>query len=364
MKERKIFMGSDHAGFELKNSLKSFLRGQGYEVVDQGPENYDKRDDYPEYIIKTAEKVTANEDALGIVLGHSGQGEALAANKVDGIRAALYYGKNPEIIELSREHNNANVLSLGAAFLEEDEAREQVEEWLQTDFTGEDRHQRRLTEVGLYENQKEPEVMPAILAQTQDEMEKEFEKVIPYSRMFHLDVEDGSFVENTSLDFGFELPEHQRYEAHLMVERPLEWAKNNIEILRRFNFHVESEDDPEEVIEFLKSEGKEVGLAINPETDLEKIMEHIHSVDLVHIMTVEPGSYGSEFHEEMISRIKKVKKAHPEVSVEVDGHVTPENATDLREAGADLFVSGSYIQESEEPGRAVRKLEEKVGADL
>ncbi|MFB6209014.1 MAG: RpiB/LacA/LacB family sugar-phosphate isomerase [Candidatus Nanohaloarchaea archaeon] len=363
MEKPKIFIGSDHAGFELKNSLKNFLRENGYEVVDQGPDSYDDKDDYPEYIIKTAEKVSEEENAFGIVLGHSGQGEALAANKVEGIRAALYYGGNPEIIELSRKHNNANVLSLGAAFLAEDEAHEQVERWLQTEFTGEERHRRRLTEVCLYENKKEPEVLPAILAEKQEELEREFEKVLRYSQIFHVDVEDGSFVENTSLYFEFELPEYQRYEAHLMVERPLEWIEDNLEDFRRFNFHVESEDDPEAVIEFLKSEGKEAGIAINPETEVEQVMEYVHMVDLVQIMTVDPGSYGSEFHEEMISRIERVKESHPEVSIEVDGHVTPENAADLRQAGADLFVSGSYIQETEEPGRAIRKLEEKIGAD-
>lgn len=363
MGKPKIFIGSDHAGFKLKNFLKNYLREKGYEIVDQGPAKYDDEDDYPEYIIKTAEKVADNEDAFGIVLGHSGQGEALAANKVDGVRAALYYGENPEIIELSRKHNNANVLSLGAAFLEEDEARKQVDRWLKTEFTEEERHQRRITEVCLYENQKEPEVLPAILAQNQEEMENEFNKVIRYSQIFHVDVEDGNLVENTSLDFDFELPEHQRYEAHLMVEKPLEWIRQHLDCFKRFNFHVESKEDPEEVIAYLRSEGKEVGLAINPETDLEKVMEYIHRVDLVQIMTVDPGSYGSEFHEEMISRIEEVKEAHPEVSVEVDGHVTPENAEDLRDAGANLFVSGSYIQESEDQGKAVRLLEKKVGTD-
>lgn len=363
MSKPKIFIGSDHAGFELKNSLRDFLREKGYEVIDQGPENYNNEDDYPEYIIKTAEKVAEDDNAFGVVLGHSGQGEALASNKVDGIRAALYYGENPEIIELSREHNNANVLSLGAAFLDEDEAKEQLKRWLQTDFTGEDRHRRRLTEVCLYENQKEPKVLPAILAETQEEMEKEFEKVIRYSQMFHVDVEDGSFVENTSLDFDFDLPEYQRYEAHLMVERPLEWIEDNLERFSRFNFHVEAKDDPGEVIEFLKSEDKEVGIAIDPETDLEQVLEYVHKVDLVQIMTVDPGKYGSEFHKEMIKRIKKVKTEHPEISIEVDGHVTSENAGDLREVGADLFVSGSYIQENDEPGKAVRELEEEIGVN-
>ncbi|EGQ43015.1 MAG: ribose 5-phosphate isomerase [Candidatus Nanosalina sp. J07AB43] len=151
---KKIFIASDHAGYELKNTLVEFLSDEGFEVIDKGPEKYQKDDDYPEYIIDAAKAVRDEDNSLGIVLGYSGQGEALAANKVDGIRAAVYYGENPEITELSRKHNNANILSLGAGFIGDEEAKREVLNWLKADFTGAERHKRRIKEIELYENRK------------------------------------------------------------------------------------------------------------------------------------------------------------------------------------------------------------------
>lgn len=361
MAQKKIFIGSDHAGFELKNKLKEFLEEKGYEVVDTGPTEYQDHDDYPEFIIPVAEKAV-EEDCLGIVLGHSGQGEALAANKVEGARAALYYGGDMEIVELSKKHNKANILSLGAGFITEEESREALEKWLETEFTEESRHERRLKELERYEKRKKPQVLPAILAEDQEEMDAEFEKVLEYSRWFHIDVEDGKFVENTSLDFDFNLPENQRYEAHLMIEDPLEWIKDNLNNFKRFNFHVEAVENPGEVIDLIHENRKEAGIAINPDTPLEEILPYVLDVDIVQLMTVDPGKYGSEFHEEMISRIGKISEENPEVSIEVDGHVSDENIEELKHAGANVFVSGSFVQESEYPGEAVRELENRIGA--
>ena len=357
---QKIFIASDHAGYELKNTLVESLNDKGFEVVDKGPEEYQKGDDYPEYIIDAAEAVRDEEDSLGLVLGHSGQGEALAANKVDGVRAAVYYGGKPEVTELSRKHNDANILSLGAGFIDDEEAKREVLKWLETDFTGAERHRRRLKEISLYENRKKPQVLPALLASNQKELDRELEKVLEYSDIFHVDVQDGEFVENDSLDFDFDLPGYQRYEAHLMVEKPLNWIKENLNEFERFNFHIEAADNPESVISYLKDNDKEVGVVLNPETDLSEISSVIHEVDVVQFMTVKPGSYGSDFHREVINKITEAKRKHPEISVEVDGHVTPENIEELSEAGADLFVSGSYVQESDNPGQAVRTLEEKI----
>lgn len=147
----KVVLASDHAGFELKNHLKQFLDQQGYEVTDVGPGEYDGRDDYPDYIIRAAKKVAEIEDAKGIVAGYSGQGEAIAANKVEGIRAAVYYSSNPEIIEKSRTHNDANVLSLGAGFLENGEVEDAVEKWLETDFPDTEKHSRRINKIESFE---------------------------------------------------------------------------------------------------------------------------------------------------------------------------------------------------------------------
>lgn len=148
-----IYLGSDHAGYELKKNLCAFLEELGTAYADMGPLHYDAQDDYPDYILPTAQQVAQEPGALGIVIGGSGQGEAYAANKVKGVRAALYYGGPREIITLSKTHNNANVLSLGARFVTETEAREVLQLWLETQFTGEERHQRRLDKVARFEGE-------------------------------------------------------------------------------------------------------------------------------------------------------------------------------------------------------------------
>ena len=139
----KIALATDHAGFDLKEKIKEQLLNQEYEVRDFGALSYDALDDYPDFIIPAAEFISKNSDYMGIILGGSGQGEAMAANRVKGIRAAVYYNGPKEIVELSRVHNNSNILSLGARFLTFDEAMETINLWLSTKFEG-DRHQRRI----------------------------------------------------------------------------------------------------------------------------------------------------------------------------------------------------------------------------
>lgn len=139
----KIYLGTDHAGFELKEAIKSFLEEKGHDVDDKGAHWYDGEDDYPDFIRPTAEAVAADNDSRGIIFGGSGQGEAMCANRVKGVRAVVFYGGPQEIVKLSRQHNNANILSLGARFISEDEALEVVELWLGTTFERE-QHRRRI----------------------------------------------------------------------------------------------------------------------------------------------------------------------------------------------------------------------------
>ncbi len=151
----KIFFASDHAGFALKEKLVPFVEGLGYEVEDMGPEELVVTDDYPDTVSKAAMEVSKNpEDTYAIILGASGQGEAIVANRFPQVRAVVFYGmpENSElnILTLSREHNDANVLSLGARFLSEDDAREAVQTWLDTPFPGEDRHVRRIKKIEQY----------------------------------------------------------------------------------------------------------------------------------------------------------------------------------------------------------------------
>ena len=140
-----IYLATDHAGFELKEKIKKFLIEKKYEVKDFGAFLYDENDDYPDFVKLAAEAVSKNPVlSRGIVLGGSGQGEAMVANRYKGVRAAVLYKLDESIIKLSREHNDANVLSLGARFLEEKDAIKAVELWLNTPFSGEERHSRRI----------------------------------------------------------------------------------------------------------------------------------------------------------------------------------------------------------------------------
>lgn len=140
----KIHIGTDHAGFELKNKLVKYIKELGHDVVDHGAFAYDENDDYPDFIKPVAETVSIDLKSKGIILGGSGQGEMMCANKTSGIRAGVYYGGDLAIVRLLREHNNTNILSLGARFVTDDEAYEAVKVFLETEFSNDERHVRRL----------------------------------------------------------------------------------------------------------------------------------------------------------------------------------------------------------------------------
>ena len=161
----KIYIGSDHVGYGLKEKLKTYITEleEGYEVEDKGNVKYDKDDDYPDFIRPVAEAVANDVGSKGIILGGSGQGEAICAYKTKGIRAAIFYGPKEaqaeidisgkksaetfEIVKLAREHNNANILSLGVRFMSEDEAKFAVELFLNTKFSEDERHIRRINKI-------------------------------------------------------------------------------------------------------------------------------------------------------------------------------------------------------------------------
>lgn len=145
----RVHIGTDHAGFELKNRLIEVLRGKGHEVTDHGAFEYDALDDYPPFCTDAAEAVVADPGSFGIVLGGSGNGEQIAANKVKGVRAALVW--NEDTARLAREHNNANVISVGARQHTEEELIELIDIFLAEPFPGDERHVRRINLVAEYE---------------------------------------------------------------------------------------------------------------------------------------------------------------------------------------------------------------------
>lgn len=159
----KIAIASDHAGFELKNKLVGILKNHGHDVVDCGPDSFNPNDDYPDFIGKASEMVSSDSTITGIVLGGTGQGEQITANKYAGVRCALFYGpafpiaevdisgkksSDPyEIIKLSREHNDANMLSVAVRFVNENEAVKAIDLFLNTPFSQEERHTRRIEKI-------------------------------------------------------------------------------------------------------------------------------------------------------------------------------------------------------------------------
>jgi ribose 5-phosphate isomerase B len=150
----KIYIGTDHAGLAQKEKIASFLRESGYDVIDQGAHEYDENDDYPDFVIPVAREVSRNPQGVkGIVLGGSGQGEAIVANRFSHVRAAVFYGQaysltnNVSNLELTRQHNDSNILAIGSRFVSDDDALEAVRQWLDIPFSSGERHKRRINKI-------------------------------------------------------------------------------------------------------------------------------------------------------------------------------------------------------------------------
>lgn len=154
----RVYVGSDHAGFELKAAVLRHLTDTGHDVIDIGPAQYNAGDDYPPYCIETGRRVVADPGSLGIVIGGSGNGEQIAANKVAGVRAALAW--NLDTAQLARQHNDANIVSLGARMHDIPTALSFVDTFLATDFSHDARHQRRIDLVSAYEADPVPQDLP------------------------------------------------------------------------------------------------------------------------------------------------------------------------------------------------------------
>jgi ribose 5-phosphate isomerase B len=154
----RVYIGSDHAGFELKTYLVQHLTGAGHDVVDVGAPAYDANDDYPPYCVEAARRTVADDGSLGIVLGGSGNGEQIAANKVPGCRAALAW--SVETATLAREHNNAQVVGIGARMHTQEQAAEIATAFVTTPFSEGERHQRRIAMLTEYERTGTPPAVP------------------------------------------------------------------------------------------------------------------------------------------------------------------------------------------------------------
>jgi ribulose-phosphate 3-epimerase len=200
-------------------------------------------------------------------------------------------------------------------------------------------------------------IVPAIIAKTQEELVTRIKKVKDHVRILQLDVMDGIFVPTHSLDFDFILPKTNcTYEAHLMVNDPINWIEKHSHAVDIILAHIESCKDPERVIELIRRKGKKPGFVINPQTSVQKIKPYIEKVDQILVMTVDPGFYGSKFLPETLQKVSKIRKLYPNLELEVDGGINKDTVSQAFKAGANLFVCGSYLQKSEDVKQAINGL--------
>ena len=207
------------------------------------------------------------------------------------------------------------------------------------------------------------QIIPAILTNSSEEFEKIISLIEPYATRVHLDIGDGVFVPNETIKGYSELglvSTSLKFDVHLMVKNPLgqllHWNKENID---RFIIHVESEDVAT-VIKEIRGMGKNVGLALNPDTSMRHVEPFIGSTDFIHFMTVNPGFQGRDFLDHVIEKIRSFRKKYPEVLIAVDGGINPTTAESVIEAGADMLISGSFILKSGNVGKAIAELREAV----
>ncbi|MDP2750747.1 MAG: ribulose-phosphate 3-epimerase [Nanoarchaeota archaeon] len=201
-------------------------------------------------------------------------------------------------------------------------------------------------------------IAPSIIAKNQGELEEKLDRVKDFAKVIHLDVMDGNFVQNESLNFDFILPELPcRVEAHLMVRYPEKWIAKNYRKADLIQVHYETCKSLPKLCKFLKQHKKQVGLVLNPETKVSDVSDKLKYFDQVLVMTVNPGFYGSPFLKENLDKIYEIKQLRKGIEVEVDGGITDKTIKYARDAGADVFVSGSYVMKAENPEEAFNKLQ-------
>ncbi len=199
-------------------------------------------------------------------------------------------------------------------------------------------------------------IFPSIIAKNQRELDAELKKLKGAAKTLHLDVVDGKFAPNRSLEFPFKLSKYYTYQAHLMIQKPEAWIKKNLHKIDLFIPHFEAIHYHSRYILWMKKMKKKVAFAILPQTTARHLQEHLPYLDYVLILTVHPGFYGNKYLTSELKKIKQIKKINPNIKVIVDGGMNPKTIRGAQRAGADLFVSGSYVTESDNPKKAMNEL--------
>jgi len=203
-----------------------------------------------------------------------------------------------------------------------------------------------------------PKIIPSIIAKSQKEFDERFSKVKSLGNTIHLDVMDGKFVKNKSLDFDLTLP-RKRYHVHLMVGNPEKYIKIIYSKADTIIFHIGSCKTPGEVrkvLSLIKSKKRKAWIALNPKTSVKKIESYLKSVDGVLLMEVTPGKYGAKFLPKSLKKVKELRKLNKKINIGVDGGINDKTISRASKSGANVFVIGSYLQNAENPRKAMKEL--------
>jgi ribose 5-phosphate isomerase B len=373
-----IYFATDHAGFELKNELVQFVRDElQYEVVDCGAYVFNKDDDFTDFISKAAREVSAQGGrAKAIILGGSGQGEAMLANRFHDVRAVVYYGGNTEILTLSRIHNDANVLSLGARFLESSEAKEAVKLWLSTPHESVEKYDRRIDEMEIYSGNATPKlsISPSLPAASYEELTSFLEDLIGVAKDVQIDIVDGEFVPSRSWPFTegnveAELEKLSSFtpkfdiEIDCMCIDPEQYLDIFVQLgVKRVIVHMGSSSDLPSCIAHAKKYGYKIGFAITNDVPLEELGAYIEDIDFVQVMGIkEVGQQGQPFDDRTLKTVAMLRKVHPYLEIAVDGAVNEHTIPHLKEAGVTRFAPGSAIAKAQDRKAAYEHLKALIG---
>lgn len=388
---QKIYFATDHAGFELKEKLVPFVRDiLGYDVVDFGAYKLEAEDDFTDFIAKAAREVSLHpEETRAIIFGGSGQGEAMLANRFHGVRAVAYYGGNEEIIKLSRVHNDANVLSLGARFLSFEEAKKAVMLWLHTTHERVAKYDRRIAETEVFSNATSTEVLvekkhmqrnqvsvaPSLPAKSFKELELLCKALRGHVREIQIDIVDGIFAPSVSWPFTepnpksdfLKIKEFSKYfslEVDCMCMRPEAYLDVFVEIgVSRVIVHAGSTTEYEKCITHARAHGYKIGLAVLNTSDPKLFDTYATYFDFVQVMGIESvGTQGQPFDESTLKTVSLLRTKYPHLEIAVDGSVNESTIVKLKEAGANRFAPGSAIAKSPDPLAAYKKLYGLVSA--
>ncbi len=199
-------------------------------------------------------------------------------------------------------------------------------------------------------------IWPSIMAKTQPELDQDFNKLKGAAKMLHLDIVDGQFAKNKTLQFPFKLSKHFHYNAHLMVKSPEKWIQKHGKKVDLIIFHPETVQNIISLIKKIKQMRKKVGLALLPKTKVQSIKPYLNQIDYVLILTVKPGFYGSKFLEKDLVKISQLKTINSKIKVIVDGGMNPKTIGKAAKKGADYFVSGSYTTKADNPKERINTL--------